>query len=90
MIVLMIIALLLVIVAGVVTLKHAVKHAVTGYEDEFGFHEGVDPQRAGILQSALEGQAALTARKVIRGRRLRKRAIDKSQHQGSATPFHVG
>jgi hypothetical protein len=90
MIALMIITLLLVIIAGVVTLKHAVKNAATGYEDEFGFHEGADPQRAGILQAALEGPAGLTSRKAVRARQVPKRVASKSQHQGSATPFHVG
>lgn len=90
MIALMILALLLVVIAGVVTLKHAVKNAATGYEDEFGFHEGNDPQRVGILVPALEGQASLGSKNAVRARRVQKRSANKSQHQGSATPFHVG
>jgi hypothetical protein len=89
MIALMILALLLVVIAGAVTLKYAVKNAATGYEDEFGFHEGSDPQRVGILMPALEGQVAQGSKNVIRARRVQKRSVKKSQHQGSATPFHV-
>lgn len=90
MITLMIVASLLVIIAGLFTLKHAVKHAATGYEDEFGFHEGADPQLAGSLHSALETQEKSTARNGTSARRMQKRKASKSLHQGSAAPFQVG
>lgn len=89
MIVLMIVTVLLVAIAGLLTLKHAVKNSAVGYEDEFGFHEGSDPQRSMILQTALEGIAPPIAKTESRERSIPKRAVRKSQRQGSAAPFHA-
>jgi hypothetical protein len=53
MMTLAIIASVVLLVAGVAALLHAVKHAPEGYEDELGFHEGVEPWPHEALQAAL-------------------------------------
>ena len=35
-------------IAGLVELFVELKRAVSGYEDEFGFHEGVEPALCGV------------------------------------------
>jgi hypothetical protein len=55
MITLTIIALgiLLLLAAAAVTLLRAVNRAPVGYEDEFGFHEGVAPQPVEVVAAAV-------------------------------------
>jgi len=40
----MLIALLVLTLTSLGALWYGVKHAVRGYEDEFGFHEGIEPK----------------------------------------------
>jgi hypothetical protein len=42
----MLIGLFMLALVGLVFLNQSIKHAATGYEDEFGFHEGSDPHRS--------------------------------------------
>ena len=54
----MLLTLLLLTVASLGALWYGVKHAVRGYEDEFGFHEGIEPKPleiASATQSTVVG-----------------------------------
>ena len=64
---------LLIALVGLVVLNHAVKRAPVGYEDEHGFHEGVDPRRAMAFESELHGaRTGPTARAPKEGFRTRR------------------
>jgi hypothetical protein len=82
MIVAMIITLLLLFLLALFVLEHSVKTASVGYEDEFGFHEGSDPQGAPVFSSetSLEtsGNGGRAPKAGSRTRRILKRAAMQS------------
>jgi len=87
----MIIAALSIILAGLIALEGAIKNAAIGYEDDFGFHEGLDPQRAidigARYPSAIAGHMVQTIVAENRPRRVSKRAPRKPVETGSVAPF---
>jgi hypothetical protein len=91
MITAMIITALLIALVGLAVLEYAIKHAASGYQDEFGFHEGLDPQGAMDFASqmhtvvAVQGASPQKAGK--RTRRTLKRPSRKPISQDSAAPF---
>ena len=50
MITFLLITLSLLILAGFTALFHAFHHTADGYEDETGFHEGLEPLPAGVTR----------------------------------------
>jgi hypothetical protein len=91
MMIAMIISVLFVALAGLAVFKYAIKHAASGYEDEYGFHEGLDPQRAmdfaARMHTAVAVQGASPAKLGRRTRRILKRLSRKPISQDSAAPF---
>ena len=66
----MIISLIAVALVATVSIGYALKTAAVGYEDEFGFHEGLDPQRGFSLDAAsLAEPAAFAPRRAKRAPR---------------------
>jgi hypothetical protein len=82
-----------VLVIGLAAFFRAISAAAVGYEDEFGFHAGSDPQHP--MSLAIGGRALakevspLVAVKVRR-RRLFKRPARDSVSQSSSAPFPIG
>jgi hypothetical protein len=66
------------------------KHASHGYEDEYGFHEGLDPQRAmdfaAQMQTPVAIQGIPTPATAKRTRHILKRLLRKPLSQDSAAP----
>jgi hypothetical protein len=93
MIVYMIITVLALALAGLAVLNHAIKSAVVGYEDEYGFHEGSEPQTAcdyaSAMHAAIIEQVSESTRTGFRARRALKRSAKKSIDNDSAVP-HLG
>lgn len=73
----MIIAALFILLTGLFVLEYAIKNAASGYEDEFGFHEGLDPQRAmrtgADLPSAIVGHTVRALSSGNHSKRVSKR-----------------
>jgi hypothetical protein len=84
----MIITILFLALAGLVTLNYFIKNAATGYEDEYGFHEGTDPQNAPDFATGIHA-ANVASREPKKGRltrRILKRVSKKSVDQGNPIP----
>jgi hypothetical protein len=94
MIVYMIITLLALALAGLAVLNHAIKSAATGYEDEYGFHEGSEPQSTGDFAAALHAavveQVSESPSARFRTRRVLKRATKKCISKGSSAVPYTG
>jgi hypothetical protein len=91
MITAMIITALFLALVGLAVLEYAIKHAAHGYEDQYGFHEGLDPQRAmdfaAEQHTAVAVQGAVPPKAGKRTRRTLKRPSRKPLSQDSAAPF---
>lgn len=68
---------------GLAILGVAVRGAPTAYEDQFGFHEGIDPQRAMDFGAELQVAAVVRSARVpksgMRARRVLQRAAKTSE-----------
>ena len=74
----MIISLIAVALVATVSIGYALKTAAVGYEDEFGFHEGLDPQRGFSLDAAsLAEPAAFAPRPAARAKRAPRPSVSK-------------
>jgi hypothetical protein len=92
----MIISILFLFLAGLVALNFAMKSAATGYEDEYGFHSGNEPQNAmdyavlmhaEIVQQVVgDPKPSLRARRIIRRARQHSISQEAIGHE-SAVPF---
>jgi len=91
MIAYMIIAAAALALIGLATLYRAFRGATQGYQDEYGFHEGSDPQHPLVLgaanQVAMAGSASRISQLGARSRRALKRVSKEPVTQGSAVPF---
>jgi hypothetical protein len=87
----MIITAVILMLLGLAVLLRARSTAVTGYEDEFGFHEGIDPQRRLVQASVGPVSAIAQAAKAGDGRAKAKRPSKRPSRdlvgQGSTAPF---
>ena len=85
----MIISTVFLILIGLAVLFRAYKHAAEGYEDEFGFHQGTDPEGRTIRIRAARAVMAHRAPKnaAVRVRRVSASDQRKMVEQGSTLPF---
>jgi hypothetical protein len=82
-----------VIVIGLTVFFRAINTATEGYEDEYGFHAGSDPQQQmslAIAGRAIAKESSPVVAVKIRRKRLFKRAARDSVSQGSSAPFPIG
>jgi hypothetical protein len=91
MIINMIIAGLFLLLAGLIVLEAAIKNATNGYQDEFGFHEGLDPQQAltfgADLSSAIAGHMVKTVPTESRARPSPRRSPRNPVEAGSVSTY---
>jgi hypothetical protein len=87
----MIISAMLLVLACLFVLNHAIKTAATGYEDEFGFHEGSNPERplsfGTDMEKAVAGHGIRALKAGFQARRVQKRAAKKSAGHAAAAPL---
>ena len=83
-------ALLLVLVAAAV-LFESIRHASVGYQDEFGFHEGNDPQLGACVphDAILSVNHSTGASKKSRAKRRKARTETVSVDQGSPLTYQI-
>lgn len=86
MITFMIFIALLLALVGLFVVHEAIKNAATGYQDEFGFHEGIDPQHEIDFGSEMIG-APRPKKSILRARQLSKPTVRGAVGHESAAPF---
>jgi hypothetical protein len=82
-----IISAVFLILIGLTALYRAYHHASEGYEDEFGFHAGSEPQGSGIrvARAAMAHRAKING--LVRVKRESRRVRHKHVEEGSTAPF---
>ncbi|HZZ17769.1 MAG TPA: hypothetical protein VFE25_00275 [Opitutaceae bacterium] len=89
----MIIAVLLLLLAGLFTVLKSFKRAALGYEDEFGFHPGSDREETfsqpevGILE--VEQKTLVSEKKTVRAPRPKLRKAPVSLDHGPTPTFQI-
>jgi hypothetical protein len=86
----MIISTLLLLMVSLVVFYEYVKGAAQGYEDDYGFHEGTDPQSQCFASEpilATSVKSSVPSKKVSRTRRSKARPATEIIEHGSAAPF---
>jgi hypothetical protein len=77
------IVLLAVALVGLLVLKHSVKHAPVGFEDDHGFHEGMAAQPVADVQGAQVSQNVRVTREGFRPKRRLSHVLRRSFGHGS-------
>jgi hypothetical protein len=76
---------------GLAFLNEAIKTAAVGFEDDFGFHEGNEPQVAfdfaTEMHAAVASPIALVPKVGVRRKRIQKSFTPESVDHGTAIPF---
>jgi hypothetical protein len=85
----MIISTVFLMLIGLTVLFRAYSHAPEGYEDEYGFHQGSNPQGKRIRIASASAVMARKAQKDIsvRVKRMSARTRRQMADQGSTAPF---
>jgi hypothetical protein len=72
---------------GAFVLKHSLKHAPVGFEDDHGFHKGVAPRPVAApdtaIQAAVIGTNVRSSRETVRPRRRLAHVLRRSFGHGS-------
>jgi hypothetical protein len=85
----MIISTVFLTLIALTVLFRAYSHAAEGYEDEYGFHQGTDPQGKKIRLASGTAVMARKAQKdvAVRVKRVSGRTRRQMADQGSTAPF---
>jgi hypothetical protein len=85
----MIISTVILMLIGLAVLFRAYTHAAEGYEDEYGFHPGSDPEGKTIRIPTVRAVMAHSAPKAaaVRAKRASTQGKRKMVDQGSTAPF---
>ena len=81
------IVLLVVALVGLLVLKHSIKHAPVGFEDDHGFHEGIGAQPVAAMDAELPAAVVSAnvrvAREAFRPKRRLSHVLRRSFGHGS-------
>ncbi|MDB6169050.1 MAG: hypothetical protein JWM88_1914 [Verrucomicrobia bacterium] len=76
----MLIVAALLAIAGLIALGFALKNSAEGYEDDLGFHKGIEPQVT-VLWRVQPGAESLSAKKA--GKRVRQKIAEEMVQQAT-------